>query len=180
MQYVIVSEVTGEAGDFNNSLRREVKEKLGARSSKLPAHFTIKAPFEYEGDLGELKGVLEQFAKGEKAYPYRLEGYDHFDDRVVYMKVLMSAEAKDVHDRLLDAMACVPYIQYTRNDGKDKTFHVTVSSKRIQPIFHKIWDYVKDYPCDFDCWFDNIAIYRWENQTWVLEGRYELGQNEQK
>ncbi|ETJ38248.1 hypothetical protein Q604_UNBC07620G0001, partial [human gut metagenome] len=46
MRYVIVSVVKGPAGNFNNNLRKEVFEKLGAKSSKLPAHFTIKAPFE--------------------------------------------------------------------------------------------------------------------------------------
>ena len=36
MRYVIVSVVKGKAGDFNNNLRREVFQKLGAKSSKLP------------------------------------------------------------------------------------------------------------------------------------------------
>lgn len=174
MRYVIVSEVTGEGGRFNNELRREVFEKLGAKSSKLPAHFTIKAPFEYEGSLEQLEEVLDQFIKAEKAMPYRMEGYDHFDDRVVYMKVLMSPEGKAMHDRLIEAMGKLPYIHYSSTDGKDKIFHVTVSSKRIAPIFNKLWEYVHRYPCDFDCWFDNISVYVWQNNTWELYRRYEL------
>ena len=46
MRYVVVSVVKGEAGNFNNNLRKEVYEKFNAKSSKLPAHFTIKSPFE--------------------------------------------------------------------------------------------------------------------------------------
>lgn len=174
MRYVIVSEVTGAAGDFNNRLRKEVFEQLGARSSKLPAHFTIKAPFEYDGPLTELDEVLSDFASREQAKPYKLQGYGHFEDRVVYMDVHMSPEGKALHDRLIDAMGKVPYIHYTPTDGKDKVFHVTVSSKRIQPIFQALWKYVQHYPCDFDCQFDNIAIYRWVNHTWELDRRYEL------
>ena len=48
MRYVIVSVVKGKAGNFNNNLRKEVFQKFNAKSSKLPAHFTIKAPFEYD------------------------------------------------------------------------------------------------------------------------------------
>ena len=58
MRYVIVSVVKGPAGNFNNNLRKEVFEKLGAKSSKLPAHFTIKAPFEAD-DISDLDKVLQ-------------------------------------------------------------------------------------------------------------------------
>ncbi len=36
MRYVIVSVIKGEAGDFNNNLRKEVYDKFKAKSSKLP------------------------------------------------------------------------------------------------------------------------------------------------
>lgn len=62
MRYVIVSVVKGKAGNFNNNLRKEVFQKFNAKSSKLPAHFTIKAPFEYD-DIEELEEVLQSFAK---------------------------------------------------------------------------------------------------------------------
>ena len=42
--------------------RKEVFEKLGAKSSKLPAHFTIKAPFEAD-DISDLDKVLQDFAQ---------------------------------------------------------------------------------------------------------------------
>ena len=45
MRYVVVGVVKGEAGDFNNNLRKDLFEKFKARSSELPAHFTINAPF---------------------------------------------------------------------------------------------------------------------------------------
>ena len=60
MRYVIVSVVKGKAGDFNNNLRKEVFQKLGAKSSKLPAHFTIKAPFECNR-INEVNKVIEDF-----------------------------------------------------------------------------------------------------------------------
>lgn len=168
MRYVIVCVVKGKAGEFNNNLRKELFNKFKAKSSKLPAHFTIKAPFEYDEEIIELTKVLEEFSENEKAELFSVDGYDHFDDRVIYMKVKMSEEAKQVHDRLIDKMSEVPYIDFDRKDGKNKTFHITLASKKLKPIYSKVWEYIEQYPCEFKCSFDNITIYKWEDFTWKV------------
>ena len=111
MRYVIVSVVHGEGGDFNNDLRREIFNKFKAKSSKLPAHFTIKAPFEVEDEIKEI-------------------------------------------------------------DGKNKIIHVTISSKKIRDIYNELWDYVNEYPCNFNCSFDNVTIYNWQDNTWKVHKEY--------
>lgn len=172
MRYVIVSVVHGEAGDANNKLRSEVKKVFGAKSSTLPAHFTIKAPFEYDGDIDELKSRLRAFVQEEKAESYRIQGYDHFDRRVIYMDVVLTKEAKAVHDRLIDILEQFDYISCNQKDGKDKTFHVTVASKRIGPIYDELWEYVQKIPCDYDCQFDNVTLYRWGDRKWEVEEKF--------
>ena len=103
MRYVIVSVVKGPAGNFNNNLRKEVFEKLGAKSSKLPAHFTIKAPFEAD-DISDLDKVLQDFAQNHKAQDYKIKGYNHFDNRVIYMDVHMNKKSKLLHDELIEEL----------------------------------------------------------------------------
>jgi 2'-5' RNA ligase len=174
MRYVVVCVVKGEAGDFNNNLRKDLFEKFKARSSKLPAHFTINAPFEYDGEITELNKVLEDFSESEKSATFMINGYDHFGDRVVYMNINMSKEAKAVHDRLIDKMSKVPYINFEKKDGKDKIFHVTLASKGLKPLYDKVWEYVNQYPCEFQCSFDNVAIYKWKEGTWKLYKEFRL------
>ena len=173
MRYVVVSVVKGECGNFNNNLRKEVYEKFSVKSSKLPAHFTIKSPFETD-DISLLEDVLDKFSKENSSEPYKVKGYDHFDDRVIYMKVFMSNEGKLLHDNLIDAMSTIDYINFDKLDGKNKIFHITVSSKKIRKVFNDLLNYVSYIPCDFDCSFDNICIYKWENNTWVLHKEYKL------
>ena len=132
MRYVIVSIVKGPAGDFNNNLRKDIFSKFKAKSSKLPAHFTIKAPFEYNENITDLENCIEEISKKEKATPYKIDGYNHFDDRVIYMDVNMSKEAKKVHDELIDKLSTISYINFKNNEGKDKIFHVTLSSKKYK------------------------------------------------
>lgn len=173
MRYVIVSVVKGDAGDFNNNLRKDVLEKFKARSSKLPAHFTIKSPFECE-NIYELESTLDEFSKTHNCEKYHIKNYDHFDDRVIFMNVIMSPNAKKVHDELIDVLNKIDYINFKKEDGKNKIFHVTISSKKIQKIYSELWDYVHKFKCDFDCMFDNICIYKWIDNTWVLHKEYLL------
>lgn len=173
MRYVIVSKVNGPAGFFNNNLRKDVFQKFNAKSSKLPAHFTIKSPFESD-NISDLEVILKNFADKNKKQRYTIKGYDHFDDRVIYMKVLMSKEGIELHNKLIDVLDSISYINFTSTDGKNKVFHVTISSKRIQKIFNKLWDYVTNIPCEFTCYFDNISIYKWENNTWNLHKEFLL------
>ncbi|MBD7913400.1 MULTISPECIES: 2'-5' RNA ligase family protein [Clostridium] len=175
MRYVVVSLVKGEAGKFNNDLRKEVWQRFKAKSSKLPAHFTIKAPFEYCGDISLLENVLEKFCEKEKAQKYEIDGYGHFNERVIYMNVNMSKEGKALHDRLISEMSLIPYIKFDKKDGKNKIFHVTIASKNLGPIYDKVWGYVNENLCDFnDCYFDNIVIYKWEDNTWKVFKEYNL------
>jgi 2'-5' RNA ligase len=168
MRYVIVCVVKGKAGDFNNNLRKELFKKFNAKSSKLPAHFTIKAPFEYDKEIIEVNKELEDFCKNEKSELFSIDGYDHFDDRVIYMKVNMSEKAKELHNKLIDKMSQIPYIEFDKKDGKNKTFHVTLASKKLKTMYFKVWEYIQQYPCEFQCIFDNITIYKWEEGTWKL------------
>jgi len=172
MRYVIVAVIKGVAGDFNNKLRKEVYFKYGAKSSKLPAHFTIKAPFEYNDSIIELEEILNNFCENENTSSFKIDGYDHFDESVIYMKVNMSSEGKAIHDRLIDELRKINYITFDKKDGKDKVFHITISSKGIKPIFNELWTYVNRYPCKFISNFENISIYKWDNNTWILHKEF--------
>jgi len=172
MRYVIVSVIKGEAGDFNNNIRKEVYEKFRAKSSKLPAHFTIKAPFEYDDDITDVEKLIEDYCIHHRREPLEIKGYNHFDDRVIYMDMTMSREGKVLHDGLIEEMSKFPYIEFMDKDGKDKIFHITISSKRIKSIYYDLWNYVNRYPCNFQGYFDNVSIYKWESNTWVLQREY--------
>lgn len=177
MRYVIVCVVKGEAGEFNNNLRKELFKKFSAKSSKLPAHFTIKAPFEYDKEITDLSRIIEEFCENERARKFTIDGYDHFDDRVIYMKVNMLKETKELHDRLIDKMSEISYIKFDKKDGKNKVVHITLASKKLKPIYSKVWEYVQQYPCEFQCYFDNITIYKWDEGNWKVYQEFVLEDN---
>ena len=79
---------------------------------------------------------------------------------------------KILHDKLIEELEKLPYIHFKNHDYKDKVFHVTISSKKIQKIYHELWEYVNNIPCDFDCKFDNVSVFKWEDNTWKLYKEY--------
>jgi len=88
------------------------------------------------------------------------------------MDMKMSEEGKALHDELISEMSRIPYIEFTNKDGKDKIFHITIGSKGIKSIYYDLWNYINKYPCNFHGYFDNVSIYRWETNTWVLHREY--------
>lgn len=175
MRYVLACNINGEAAKLNSKLAVDLKYKFNAGRSKLGAHFTIKAPFETdEKNIIELKNILEKFKNDFKSYEMTISGFDKFREDVIYMAVKPSKEAKDVHDKLIDELKNLPWLEWKRNEGKDKIFHCTIVSKRVRENFKEIWDYVNKHECNFKSSFDNITLYRWEKNTWILDESYKL------
>lgn len=175
MRYVLVCNINGEAAKLNAKLAADLQYKFNAGRSKLGAHFTIKAPFETdEKNITSLKNILEKFQNVFKGYEMSIDGFDKFREDVIYMAVSPSKEAKEVHDKLIDELKKLPWLEWKRNEGKDKVFHCTIVSKRVKENFKEIWDYVNRHQCNFKSNFDNITLYKWEKNIWVLEESYEL------
>lgn len=166
-RYVLVCDIGGEAFEFHKNIVNEVCSRFNKRPQKLPAHFTLKAPFETD-QVEDMVKVLENFAKNKNKTPININGFGSFRQDVVYMDIKMSDAAKVVHDELIDEISKIPWLEFKKNEGKDRVFHCTILSRRIKDRFHEIMDYVKQNQCKFDSYFDNLTLYRFENNTWVV------------
>ncbi|MCL2323543.1 MAG: 2'-5' RNA ligase family protein [Oscillospiraceae bacterium] len=164
--WVIVSSVKGKACDLNKMLKENIFQKFNARGSKLPPHFTIKAPFEID-DISDIENAIDKFSKKATREKYVIDGFNHFSSRVVYMDVKMSKEAKAVHDLLIDELLKAGLV-FDKKDGKKKVFHVTIVSKNVQTNFEHIWEYILEFKCYFELYFDNVEIYKFQNNRWML------------
>ncbi|AAK79570.1 2'-5' RNA ligase [Clostridium acetobutylicum] len=175
MRYVLVCIINGEAAKLNNRLASELKHEFNARRSKLPPHFTIKAPFETdEKNIDDMKNILKKFESSFNAYNMDISGFSSFRKDVIYMPINLSKEAKEVHDKLIDELKGLKWLEWKNNEGKNKVFHCTVVSKRVRENFDEMLRYVNDYECNFKSDFDNITLYKWDTNTWVLEESYKL------
>jgi 2''-5'' RNA ligase len=172
-RYVLVCLIEGEAGEFHNRITNDVCCKFNKKRQKLPAHITLKAPFETD-KIEDMENMLKGFVSSRSKTPIKVRGFGKFRRDVVYIDVDVSQEAKRVHDELIDELTKIPWIQFKSNEGKDKVFHCTIISKRLQDKFNEIWDYINEYKCDFDVYLDNLSLYIWQNDTWILYRKFKF------
>lgn len=174
-RYVIVCLINGEALKFHEQLVNEVCNKFNVVPQRLPGHFTIKAPFEIE-DIGEVEELTKSFCDQHLKSTIKLEGYGHFREDVIFMDIIPSEEAIKVHDEYIEQLEVINGLTWSKNEGKGRKFHCTVVSKRIREKYNDIWNYVKNYPCSFECYFDNISILIWDKnkRRWVTYRSYKL------
>lgn len=173
MRYVIVCQIKGEALKFHEKLVEEICSKFNVKRQRLPAHFTIKAPFETE-NIDKIENLTEKFCSENTTSDILIDGFGHFRDAVVYMDVHASKKAVEVHDKYIDVLKTVPWLEWKRNEGKGRVFHCTLVSKLPPHKFNDIWNYTSDFQCHFPTAFDNISILRWERDGWVTHKEYRL------
>lgn len=170
-RYVLVCNIEGEALKFHHKLTNNVCHKFNKKPQKLPAHFTLKAPFETD-KIEEMINILNKFVHDKKKTPIKIQSFGRFRQDVIYMNIKVSEAAKKVNDELIDELVKIPWLEFKANEGKDKIFHCTIVSRRLQDKFKEIWDYVNQYQCDFNTYFDNISLYQWKNNTWILYKKF--------
>lgn len=173
MKYVIVCLIKGDALTFHEKLVEDICKKFKVKRQRLPAHFTIKAPFETE-NINELENLAENYCKNILSTHTLIEGYGYFRDTVVYMDVHASDEAVKVHDDFIDKLKTVSWLEWKRNEGKGKVFHCTLVSKLPPGKFQDIWNYVSNFDYSYPAFFDNISILAWDKDRWVTYKEYKF------
>lgn len=173
MRYVIVCLIKGEALRFHEKLVEEVCEKFKVRPQRLPAHFTIKAPFEIE-DVNEIINLTKSFCSKQSSAPMSISGFGCFRKNVVYMKVNMSGEGKHIVNSYMKELRKIPNLEWKANEKKEKVYHCTIVSKLEEAVFDQIYTDVNKQLCNFDLFFDNISILKWEKHGWVTFKEFKL------
>lgn len=165
-RYVIVCLIKDEALEFHEKLVADVCTRFMVKRQRLPAHFTIKAPFETD-KIKEIEKLTEDFCIQHSKSNITLRDYGHFRESVVYMNVQPSKESIKIHDQYIDKLSEIKWLQWKGNEGKGRIFHCTVVSKLFKDKFKEVRDYVNKFPFCFEQYFDNITILCWERDRWV-------------
>lgn len=166
MRYVIVCLIKGEALKFHENLVQNVCRKYNVSRQKLPAHFTLKAPFETE-NITEVEELIQDFCGDRPSTTISIEDFDHFGEGVVFMDIKPSGEATKTCNDFVDVLKKVPWLEWKRNEGKNKKLHCTVVTRIPNNKYDDIWNYVREHHCSFDTYFDNISILKWDINKWV-------------
>jgi 2'-5' RNA ligase len=173
--YALVCLLKGEVKKYHKSLSKRI-----ALTFSIPCvldfadpHFTLKGRFR-TNKIKQIESLLETFVSKNKRTTIRLEGYGYFENKVVFMRVILSREAKRVFDTLLLELKDIDWMQWEKHDGKERRFHATLAMQKVGPKFKRIWKYLEEYrpKPDFTTEFDNIAILKFQKGRWNVHKKF--------
>jgi len=143
-EYFIEFRFSGFAKQSIKELKTNITEKFGVTRRKIVPHITIAGPVSTR-DEKRLLGEIVDVCKKYDLVKFRMDGFDNFEDRVIFVKINPSQELKNL--RLDIAQRLYKFCNSTTKFDRRKVFefHATIVLKDIQRKFDRIWDYVQTW-----------------------------------
>jgi 2'-5' RNA ligase len=178
MKYMLVSLLFGEVQTYHQGLVEEIAEKFGVdflHKQKVPTHFTLKDVFEAE-NIEELDKSLDSFVKQHKPARIYLEGYNRFEDNVIYMDIKLSEEARVIYEDLMELLKKFTWMQWSPYDDDKRVFHCSLAYFDIKDKYREICRYLlSSYKYSFNTYFEDISIfYSQDGDSWELYKSYKM------
>jgi 2'-5' RNA ligase len=180
MKYIIVCLLSGAVEEYHQQLVEEIAEKfevIALAKQKAPTHFTLKDMFDAD-DIGELDKVLDEFVRTHKPAVISLEGYNRFDDNVIFMDINFSENARQLFKEFIDKLKELSWMQWGAYDDENKVFHCSLAYFDIKDKYKDICRYLlSNYSYSFEAYFDNVTIYKQVGENWELYKSYAMTYN---
>lgn len=177
MRYFIAHIASKPLADYHQMLTKELIEKFGIKTNvdNSPAHITLKAPFETtDEEISYVKQTLQEITQGTFSLFFVAQGFGHFGRRIVTVDVIHSHEVEHFHLMLTQALKKLPFVKWADHEPI-MHLHLTIAKGDLSEKFDEIWEYVKQKETPaFHCRLDNIALFRFENNHWVVDTTYAL------
>jgi len=181
VKYIIVSLLGGEVKSYHQKLVQEISEKFSVDflvNQNAPTHYTIKDIFETE-NIEEVDQVLYEFAKNHRPTKITLQGYNRFEDNVIYMDIRFSDEGKLLFEQFIAALRNITWMQWGNYDDEKRKFHCTLAYFDIKDKYKDICRFLlNNYSYSFEAYFDNITVYKQVGENWELHKSFPLKHSE--
>ncbi len=136
---------------------------------RIPAHVTIKPPFEAgEERIADIERILRAFASAESAAPLVFRGFGRFGFRTVYLDVQKSPQAVSLVRRVVKTLnENAAWLPQSPLEGNK--LHASVARFLSRHQSRHIWRFLKEcsYP-HFESTLDNIAILKKDGRGWEV------------
>ena len=132
-----------EAFNFVRSIELELFHKFGLlRGIKQPPHITIKSPF-YTDKVEPFYQYLKDLSKRIKPFEIKLEGFGHFEKKVIFLNVKENPFLKKLHLKIIKELKEKFDVKPSKLEGKSIKFHSTIALKDFsEKEFKKIKKYL--------------------------------------
>lgn len=138
--YLIEFRFSGYAKEAIKELKKNIARNYHVKSQKVP-HITLVGPVSTRDEKRLVKEVKD-VCKHYELVKFKLDGFDSFEDRVIFVKINPSEELKQLRLELYEKLG--KFCDVSEFDKVHFTFHATLV-KDIQRKFDRIWDYLQTW-----------------------------------
>ena len=138
-------------------------------------HITLQHTFSRAEEIEkEIDPYLSQLRKKIKPFSIVLSGTGHFDNRIIYIKVMDQPLLIDLYIEVKKILT--EKLNFASNEvASSFTPHVTLEKKITRQDFQKYWDQIKNIPFEGTFVADSFSLMRHTGIKWEEIRRYDLG-----
>ena len=141
--YLIEFRFSGYAKETIKELKNNISRNFQVTRKKIVPHITLVGPLRI-GDEEILIDTVNEVCKKYELVKFNLDGFDNFENRVIYVKIKPSEELKKLRSELAEKLE--KFCELSEYDfDKNFTFHATLVLKDISRKFDKIWEYLQTW-----------------------------------
>lgn len=141
--YLIEFRFSGYAKETIKELKNNISRRFHVTRKKIVPHITLVGPLRI-GDEEILIDIVNEVCKKYELVKFKLDGFDNFENRVIYVKIKPSEELKKLRLELKEKLE--KFCELSEYDfDRNFTFHATLVLKDISRKFDKIWEYLQTW-----------------------------------
>ncbi|MEX0595298.1 MAG: 2'-5' RNA ligase family protein, partial [Candidatus Paceibacterota bacterium] len=141
--YLIEFRFSGYAKDTIRELKKSISRNFHVTKWKIVPHITIVGPI-YSKDEKRLVKEVVKVAKNYKLIKCNFDGFESFENRVIYVGIKPSEELKQLRLEIVEKLQEFCTLSEFDYD-KSFTFHATLVLKDIQRKFDRIWNFLQSW-----------------------------------
>lgn len=162
-----------EALEIKQLFAKEYNSKAALKS---PPHITLHMPFRLKPEREALLSeALNEVAKKTEAIPIHLEGFDHFNQRTVFMNVLENEKLEELFKAIMKTMKV--NFNIFNAEYKDRGYHphLTVAFRDLKKEqFKQAWPSFEDRPLSYTFAVTKFSLLKHNGKYWEVYKDFEL------
>lgn len=151
--------------------KEEIKTRFSVQHAlNLPAHITLQSPFWMANENEKnLYRILNDFSKTQQSFPVCLNGFDHFSDRVIFVKISNHEPIICFHQELQHQLVPDLFLSSVQQQRKIHP-HITLATRDLKKeIFPEVWrefqnrNYKNSFPTK------GITLFKHNRKVWIRQ-----------
>ncbi len=152
------------------ALKEEMRDRFKAKHAlKSPAHLTLQMPFRWDPDQEQkLVTPLTRFASGQTSFQVKLNGFDCFAPRVIFIHPGDPEPIRKVHSAL--RLVLINELGFDPNrTPKQINPHLTIATRDLTPeAFATAWPEYQKRPFDAEFEVKSLFLLKHNGRFWDI------------